>query len=274
MAESELWFCDPAEHCLSYIGNAANFWHSEVVGVLLGARPHDPARVPALGVVVVDLHDLAGLRLHPVAHPVDWHVREEAEGRDGDVHGVRETAIPYDRARNPDASLLVKGLREIALTEPVRPAQRRHVDVEGLSDDRRLDDVAVGPRAVVLGDGRNPTTCHLVKVLYQLALLEPAPDDSVAVHGGLADRHRRDIVQVPDVLRDKEEGVWLRAVAEDRALGPLFRLAVVDVHQVAWRDRGCPPNGQRAYIFEQSCLMRIDVVGPGLGSITDDSARC
>merc|ERR1719361_1878317 len=271
---SEFRLRDPAEHRLSYVGDAANLGHGEVVGILLGTGPQDPAGVKALGVVVVDLHDLTNLRLYPVADFVDWHVREESEGRDGDVHGVWKPTVAHNRARNPHAGLLVKGLRKIALAEPVCPPQRRHIDVKRFTDDRRLDDVAVWPCTVVLGDGRNPTACDLIEVLHQLSLQEGASDDGVAMQGGLADSHCRDIVQIPNILRDKEECARLRAVAENGALGPILRLAIIDVHQVARRDCGGPPNGQRAHIFQQSSLVRIDVVGPRLGSITDDGAGC
>merc|ERR1719210_1286315 len=243
-ATSELRLRDPAEHRLTHVGNAANLRHGKVVGVLLGAGPQHPARVKAFGVVIIDLHDLAGLRLNPVTDFVDRHVREEAKSWDGDVHRVRKATVPHDRASNPNTSLLIKGLREVTLAEPVRPPQRRHVDVKGLPDDRCLDDIAVRPRAVVLGDSRNPATCDLIEVLHQLALQEGAPDDRVAVHSSLADGHRRDVVQVPYVLCNEEEGARLRTIAEDGALGPLFGFAIKDIHEVAWRDRGSPPDGQ------------------------------
>merc|ERR1740123_2071176 len=108
---SELRLRNPAEHRLSHVGDAANLGHGEVVGVLLSTEPQDPACVPALGVVIIDLHDLAGLRLDPVTDSVDRHIREEAEGWDGDVHGVRKPTVTHNRACNPYASLLIEGLR-------------------------------------------------------------------------------------------------------------------------------------------------------------------
>merc|ERR1719471_230173 len=120
-ATSELRLRDPAEHCLSDVRDASNLWHGKVVGVLLGAGPQHPACVKPLGVVIVDLHDLASLWLDPVTNSVDRHVWEEAEGGDSDVNCVWQATVANDRARDPHASLLVEGLRDVALTEPIRP---------------------------------------------------------------------------------------------------------------------------------------------------------